>query len=200
MNIIVGCEESQALAIEFDKLGHNAFSCDTQPCSGGRPDIHLQMDIYKALNKRSWDMGVFFPPCTRLTNSVIWYILQNNLYDEVYKAATFFNGLLNCGIEKTACENPIQNWVAKIWIRQQDQIIQPYNFGENAKKATCLWLNNLPKLEETVYYKPKIINGKKRWANQTPSGQNNIGPGKDRAKLRSKTYPGIAAAMALQWS
>lgn len=205
LDIIVGCEESQEVCMAYRELGHNAFSCDTLPCSGGHPEWHLQMDIFEALKLKKWHRGIFFPPCTRLTNSVIWYIKKNGLWQEVEQAATFFNALLNSGIPEIAVENPIQHGEARKYIEKPTQIIQPYNFNEDASKATCLWLRNLPKLVNTGYFPPRIVDGKNRWGNQTDGGQNKYPPDKkghegERARLRSKTFPGIAKAMANQWT
>ncbi len=199
LEVIVGCEESQEICLAFRKHGHHAYSCDLKPCSGGATHWHLEMDVFEAIKMREWDLGIFHPPCTRLTNSVWWYIIKYNLFDEVREAAEFFNTLLNAPIKQVAVENPIQNKEAKKYIRKQDQIIQPYNFGDDASKATCLWLKNLPLLKNTEYYPPRIINGKNRWSNQTDGGWNKLPPSVNRAELRSKTFPGIARAMAEQW-
>jgi hypothetical protein len=198
INVLIGCEESQAVCIAFRERGFNAFSCDIIDCSGGHPEWHIKGDILTYLND-DWDMMIGHPPCTRLTNSVIWYIKKNNLQHEVEDAAIFFNQLLQAGINHIAIENPIQHNITRQFIRKQDQVIQPYNFNEDASKATCLWLKNLPRLKNTGYFNPRIIDGKKRWSNQTDSGQCRLSPSKDRAKLRSKTFPGIANAMAQQW-
>jgi hypothetical protein len=196
--IIVGCEESQVICIEFRKLGHEAFSCDLKDCSGGHPEWHIKDDILNHLND-DWDLGIFHPECTRLTNSVWWYIVKNKLYHEVKEAAEFFMKLYNSSIPKIVMENPIQNKEAKKYIPKQSQIIQPYNFGENASKATCLWIKNLPLLQNTEYFEPRIVNGKNRWGNQTDGGWNKLPPSFNRSELRAKTYPGIAKAMAEQW-
>jgi hypothetical protein len=146
------------------------------------------------------------PPCTRLTNSVIWYIKQNSLWSEVRQAASFFMMLYNAPISKKALENPVQHgYVRKpneyndILIPAQSQSIQPYQFAEDASKRTCLWLHNFPLLKGTTYYPPRIVNGKKRWGNQTDGGWNRLGPSETRGQDRSRTYPGVAAAMADQW-
>jgi len=222
MNILIGCEESQEVTKAFRLLGHNAYSCDILESSGGYPEYHLKMDIFKAIcggelitesftkiNIPNWHIGIFFPDCTFLTCSAEWaYKEQPELksgkltgqkrIEARKKAIRFFMDLYNCGIPKIAIENPIG--VMSTEFRKPDQIIQPYNFGNDASKSTCLWLNNLPKLTHTQYAEPRVVNGKKRWSNQTDSGQNKLPPSKDRAKLRSKTYPGIAKAMAEQWT
>lgn len=199
INILVACEESQAVCKAFRIMGHEAYSCDTKDCSGGKPEWHIKDDVLNVIND-GWDMVIGFPPCTRLTNSVTWYIKKNNLWDEVEKAAEFFNLILNCNAGMVAVENPIQNRYARKFIRKYDQIIQPYQFGDDASKATCLWLRGLPPLSPTNYYPPRIVNGKKRWSNQTDGGWNKLAPSRDRGTLRSKTYIGIANAMARQWS
>lgn len=212
MKILLGCEESQAVCIEFRKRGHDAYSCDTRECSGGYPEWHIQCDVLEIINGGwfttqsgvrvfidKWDLGIFFPPCTRLTNSVWWYIKRHNLYKEMKDAAAFFNALLDAPIEKVCMENPVQHGEARKLIRKYDQTIQPYNFGDDASKKTCLWLENLPPLENTGYVEPRIVNGKKRWSNQTDGGWNRLLPSDDRGFLRSKTFPGIAEAFADQW-
>lgn len=209
LKILVGCEESQAVTIELRKLGHEAYSCDLLPCSGGHPEWHLQMDVFEAIKIKDWDMGIFFPDCTFLTISAEWCykeqppLKSGKLVGQArkearVKAIQFFVDLYNCEIPKIAIENPIG--VISSQFRKPDQIIQPWQFGDNASKATCLWLKNLPLLKPTNEYPPRIINGKKRWGNQTDSGQNKLPPSKNRAMLRSKTYPGIAQAIATQFT
>ena len=196
MKILVGCEESQAVTIELRKLGHEAYSCDLIECSGGYPEWHLQIDVFEAIKLKDWDMGIFFPTCTYLTVSANkWYKDQperasgvlvgqkrRNARDE---AIDFFMQLYNCGIPKIAIENPIG--VMSSRFRKPNQVLQPWMFGHGETKATCLWLNNLPKLLPT-----DIVDGREQRMHLLPKT-------KDRAKLRSKTYPGIAQAMATQW-
>ena len=211
MKILVGCEESQAVTIELRKLGHEAYSCDLQECSGWYPEWHLQIDVFEAIESDDWDMGIFFPDCTYLTVAANkWYKDQpprpsGTLVGAERRAARedavdFFMRIYNCKIPKIAIENPIG--IMSTRFRKPDQIIHPYNFGSNASKSTCIWLKGLPKLENTEYVEPRITEaGKKRWANQIDSnGSNILPPSKDRAKLRSKTYPGIAKAMAIQFT
>ncbi len=211
MNILIGCEESQVVCKAFRAKGHNAFSCDVKPCSGGHSEWHLQMDVFKAIGLIQWDMAIFFPDCTYLACSAEWAYKDGPYHQKVKPgtlvgeqrklarkdAASFFMALYNCGISKVAIENPIG--VMSSIFRKPDQVMQPYNFGDDASKATCLWLKNLPLLNGTGYSEPRIVNGRQRWGNQTDSGQNNLSPFDNRAELRSKTYPGIAAAMADQW-
>jgi len=211
MRVLVGCEESQAVTKEFRALGHEAFSCDLKSCSGGHPEWHYQMDVFEAINLSEWDIGIFFPDCTYLTCSAEWAYKYPPYHQKVKEgtlvgverqrardeASDFFKRLYGCEIKKVAIENPIG--VMSSRFRKPDQVIQPYNFGDNASKSTCLWLKNLPLLISTTYVPPRIVNGKERWSNQTDSGQNNLPPSENRAELRSKTYPGIAKAMAHQW-
>lgn len=224
MKILVGCEESQAVTIKLRELGHEAYSCDFLECSGGHPEWHLQMDVFKAIGGGmlvtqsgelisidKWDMGIFFPTCTFLTCSAEWAYTDGPYHQKVKpgtlvglsrriareQAACFFVALWHCGIEKICIENPVGVMSRQI---TPSQVIQPNKFGDDASKATCLWLKGLPLLIGTKEVAPRIVNGKKRWANQTDAGQNKLPPTKDRAKLRSKTYPGIAAAMADQWA
>jgi hypothetical protein len=211
MRILVGCEESQAVTIELRKLGHEAYSCDLLPCSGGHPEWHLQMDVMKAIGMGPWDMGIFFPDCTYLTCSAEWAYKDGPYHQKVkpgtlvgkdrvqarINAASFFMDLYLCEIPKVAIENPIG--IMSTAFRKPDQIIQPYMFGDDASKSTCLWLKGLPKIELGEYVQPRMVNGKKKWSNQTDSGQNKLPPSLDRAMLRSKTFPGIAKSMANQW-
>jgi hypothetical protein len=197
MKILIGCEESQAVCIEFRKRGHEAYSCDILPCSGGHPEWHLQMDIFEAIKLRKWDLGIFFPTCTYLTISANkWYKDQPERKSGTLvgherrlarlEAMQFFMALYQCDISKIAIENPIG--VMSTVLRKPDQVLQPWMFGHGETKATCLWLQNLPKLKPT-----DIVDGREQRLHYLPKT-------KDRAKLRSKTYPGIAKAMAEQWS
>ena len=196
MDIIVGCEESQAVTIELRERGHNAFSCDLQECSGGHPEWHLQMDVFKAIKLKKWDAGIFFPDCTYLTVSANkWYkdqpprksgtLVGAERREAREKAIKFFMNLYNCEISLVSIENPIG--VMSSRFRKPDQVLQPWMFGHGETKATCLWLKGLPKLTPT-----DIVNGRHQKMHLLPKT-------KDRAKLRSKTYKGIAQAMASQW-
>jgi hypothetical protein len=206
MKIMVACEYSGVVREAFARKGHDAWSCDLLQTE--QPGHHIVIDndahLKDVLYNRHWDMIIGHPPCTRLCNSVSWYIKQNNLYDEVERAAVFFNMILNAPAKRICVENPIQHGHARRLIPRYDQIIQPYNFGEDASKATCLWLKNLPKLINTSKFPPRQISyGGKfvfRWGNQTDGGFNKLSPSADRGKLRSRTYQGIADAMADQWS
>lgn len=208
---MVGCEESQAVCLSFRELGYEAFSCDIKPCSGGRPEWHLQMDVFEAIKTKEWDVGIFFPDCTYLTCSAEW-AYKDGPYHQMVKSDTlvgserqdarkmaskFFVELYNCGIPHIAIENPVG--VMSSIFRKPDQVIQPYMFGDDASKKTCLWLRSLPLLVGASYVQPRLVNGRPRWSNQTDSGQNKLPPSSNRAELRSKTFHGIAKAMATQW-
>jgi hypothetical protein len=145
-----------------------------------------------------WDLAIFHPPCTYLSVSGIHWNNRGRGWEETEKALEFVQLLLNADIQRIALENPVS--IISSRIRKPDQIIHPYQFGHDASKATCLWLKNLPKLVPTNNFPPRIINGRPRWGNQTDSGQNKLAPSKDRWKIRSTTYQGIADAMAVQWS
>ena len=144
-----------------------------------------------------WDLMIAHPPCTYLSVSGIHWNDRGRGWDETEKALEFFRLLLNAPIPKIAIENPVG--IVSTRIRKPDQTIQPYQFGADASKATCLWLKDLPQLTPTAYVAPRMIDGKRRWANQTNGGQNKLAPSPDRWKERSRTYPGIAKAMASQW-
>jgi len=211
--VLIGCEESQAICLEFRKLGFEAFSCDLKPSSGGRPEWHLQMDVFEAIKLRKWDLMIAHPECTYLTVTANKWLkdqpprqsgaLVGAERREARNAAiNFFLELYYCNIPRLVIENPIG--VMSSVFRKPDQVIQPWMFGDDASKATCLWMKGLPKLKiDTENLYPPVItkDGKKRWANQCPiSGANNLGPSLKRAELRSKTYPGIAKALAQQYS
>jgi hypothetical protein len=199
MRILVACEESQIITTAFRAKGHEAYSCDLDPCSGLHSEWHIRDDVRRHLND-GFDLMIGHPPCTRLTNAVIWYIKKYDLWHEVDEAVKFFLELWNAPIEKICLENPIQHGYAKARLPKYAQIIQPYQFGEDASKATCLWLKGLPPLLPTQMFPPRYVNGKPRWGNQTDGGWNKLPPSPDRGRLRSKTYPGIAEGMANQWT
>lgn len=191
MKILVACEESQAVTIAFREKGHESYSCDILPCSGGHPEWHIQGDVTKELNKQ-WDMIIAFPPCTYLCSSGMHWttrgLRDKKLTDE---AIRFVKGIWGCNCGKLVIENPVG--ILSTELGKPTQIIQPWMFGEDASKKTCLWIRGLPQLTPTNIIK------KERYSNQTASGQNNLPPSKQRAMIRSKTYIGIALAMADQW-
>jgi len=189
MKVLVACEESQAVTIEFRKLEIEAYSCDVQDCSGGYPEWHIKGDAIKEAYSLKYDLMIAHPPCTRLCNSGVSWLGKRNLWNEMKQGAEFFKLLLNAPIKYKAIENPIPHkYALEIIARNYDQIIQPWQFGHGETKATCLWLENLPLLKPT-----NIVEGREQRLHKLP-------PSKDRAKLRSKTYQGIAEAMATQWT
>lgn len=208
MKILIACEYSGTVRDAFAAKGHDVTSCDLLPTEA--PGKHLIMDndmhLKDTLYKRYWDMVIGHPPCTRLCNSGVLRLYKNGKkingidpakWEDMLQAAIFFNMIYNCPTRKLVIENPVPHHHAQL--PKYTQTIQPYNFGEDASKRTCLWLRGLPKLNGTGYYPPRIVDGKKRWSNQTDSGQNKLAPSETRGKDRAKTYPGIAEAMANQW-
>ena len=195
MKILVACEYSARVREDFKTLGHDVTSCDILPTAiAGK---HYQGDVMDIIDQ-DWDLLICFPTCTYLCSSGLhWNKKIPDRAQKTEQGLLFVDALLNANIPKIALENPIGCISSRI--RKPDQIIQPYQFGENASKSTCLWLKNLPKLIPTKYIEPRIVNGKNRWANQTDSGQNHLGPSENRAQLRGTTYKGIADAMAQQW-
>lgn len=186
MRVLIACEFSGIVREEFRKLGHDAWSCDLLPTE--IEGNHIQGDVLEILND-GWDLMIAHPPCTHLAVSgARWF---KDKKEEQENALEFVKQLLNAPINKIALENPVSIISSKI--RKPDQIIQPWMFGHEESKKTCLWLKNLPPLIPT-----KIMEIRNR--NLTPSGQNKLTPSPDRWKERSRTYVGIAKAMAEQWS
>lgn len=195
MRVLVACEYSGTVRDAFIRGGHEAMSCDLLPTDF--PGMHYQGSVLDILND-GWDLMIAHPPCTYLSVSGMHWTTRGLRDPKLTEdALDFVKILLNAPIEKIALENPVSVISSKI--RKPDQIIQPYEYGHDASKKTCLWLKNLPHLIQTNFIEPRIINGKKVWGNQTDSGQNKLAPSKDRWKIRSKTYQGIADAMAEQW-
>lgn len=192
MRVLVACEFSGVVREAFRLRGHDATSCDLLETD--IPGPHYQGDIRDILTD-GWDLMIAHPPCTHLAVSGAHRFKYKQA--EQAEALDFIRLLLDAPIPKIALENPVG--IISTKIRKPDQIIQPYQFGEDASKRTCLWLKHLPCLEPTLYVPPKEVGGRRVWGNQTPSGQNKLGPSPDRWKLRSKTYQGIADAMADQW-
>lgn len=191
MKILVACEESQTVCKAFRAKGHEAYSCDILPCSGGHPEWHIQGDVTLLL-KEKWDMMIAHPPCTYLTVTANRYFLNNpERWEKRLEAIKFVHLLMNADIPKIALENPVG--VISTYIRKPDQYIEPFEFGHTDSKKTGLWLKNLPLLKPTNIVKPEFvtINGK-RYSKTHAYSWNN-------SKLRSKTYSGIADAMAEQW-
>jgi hypothetical protein len=232
LRVLVACEESQAVTIELRKLGHDAYSCDLLPCSGGHPEWHFNCDVFeiiannggilqngkKALSKKKWDLMIAHPPCTYLAVSgARWFYhpedahlplterrphpkYPNRKKDQM-EALEFFKMLLEAPIEKIAVENPIG--VVSTQYRKPDQVIQPYMFGDEATKTTCLWLKGLPLLQPTLLVgkgeRVEFKSGKSqpKWYSDAFVKARSA---EERRTLRSKTFPGIAKAMAEQWT
>ena len=204
LKILVACEESQAVTKHLRVLGHEAFSCDILPCSGGYPEWHYQQDVFEVIEK-GWDMMIAFPPCTHLASSGARHFKQKIADGRQQQGIDFFMKLVNADIDRIAIENPIGVMSTKY--RKPDQIIQPYQFGDKAQKSTCLWLKNLPKLESTdvvdkgeffEFISKKGI--KKRMPMWYYKALQDAKTPQQRSTLRSKTFDGIARAMATQWT
>lgn len=193
MRVLVACEESQAVTIELRKLGHEAFSCDIEPCSGGHPEWHLQEDVIPLLKQR-WDMIIAFPPCTHLAVSGAAWFEQKRKDGRQQAAIDFFMMFANADCERIAIENPVG--IMSTVYKKPSQIVQPYEYGHMEQKKTCLWLKGLPLLQPTnnVYEQMMELPRNKR------ERLHYLPPSPERAKLRSKTFPGIAKAMAEQWA
>lgn len=193
--ILIACESSGVVREAYQAIGWDAWSCDILPTE--QPGQHYQCDVREVLGL-GWDMMVCHPPCRYLSSSGLWRNKYNpGRAEETAKGLEFVRLLLNAPIDHIALENPTGRIGTAI--RPYNQRIQPHEFGHDASKGTCLWLKNLPLLTPTKHVAPRIVDGKKRWANQTDSGQNRLTPSADRWKLRSRTYDGIAKAMAEQW-
>lgn len=227
MNALIACEESQAITKEFRKLGHEAYSCDLNPCSGGHSEWHIQDDVFNHLDD-GWDLMIAHPPCTTLTVAQAWTFKRPDRYpnrhEERARAIEFAEKLWNACIPRIAIENPVGFLSTMSTLGKPTQMIQPWQFGEDASKGTCLWLKYLKYLIPTDILEPSSYGckcghrysyslglygcpncsgdsgpAKGIYANQNPSGQNKLGPSGKRAELRAKTYLGIARAMASQW-
>ena len=226
MNVLVACEESQRVCTAFRERGHNAFSCDLQEPSGGHPEWHILADALKIINPRiwggckyiefetmdgkhhtitgTWDLIIAHPPCTYLSNAGACRlyprkgVLNHERYQRGLQAKSFFMALYNADCEKIAVENPIPSKVFDM--PKYTQIIQPYEYGHPYSKKTCLWLKGLPKLVPTnilTQYKPYVSCGTS--ANKGNPDKAGVSRSGGAAKVRSKTFPGIAEAMAEQW-
>lgn len=216
MKVLVACEESQAVCKEFRRLGHEAYSCDVIECSGGHPEWHIKDDVLKYINGKQaifwtsdgvghitpkrWDMIIAFPPCTHLATSGAAHFEKKRADGRQREGIEFFCQFLTSDCDRIAIENPVGiiggkyvqkhfPEIAEIYglPRKPNQIIQPWQFGHGETKATCLWLKGLPPLQPT-----QVVEGREQRVWRMP-------PGPERAKLRSKTFPGIAKAMAEQW-
>jgi site-specific DNA-cytosine methylase len=194
MKILVACEMSGRVRDAFIKRGHEAMSCDLLDTLVEGP--HYKGDVFDIIND-GWDLMIAHPPCTDIAISGSKYFKEKIADGRQQRALDFVQLLIDAPISKICIENPVS--VISTKIRKPDQIIQPYEYGHDASKRTCLWLKGLPLLKGTVYVEPRIVGGYSRWGNQTDSGQNRLGPSEDRAAIRSLTYEGIAEAMAEQW-
>ena len=204
MRWLIACEESQAVTIAMRNLGIEAWSCDTQPCSGGHTEWHIQDDVLKHLNDE-WDGMIAFPPCTHLAVSGGAWFEEKRKDGRQQAGIDFFMAMINAPINRIAVENPIG--IMSTVYRKPDQIIHPYYFGDEFSKPTCLWLKNLPKLYHTpvdTLFDKKTHVDKGEFIT-TSTGRRGakwnwwLPPSANRGKIRSKTFPGIAQAMAEQW-
>jgi hypothetical protein len=207
IRVLVACEESQAVTVRLRALGFEAFSCDILPCSGGHPEWHYQQDVFEVIDQ-GWDAMIAFPPCTHLAVSGAAWFEQKRKDGRQQEGIDFFMRIANAPINHIAIENPV-GIMSKIY-RKPDQVIRPYYFGDSSTKSTCLWLKNLPLLK---HYPQSDMFNNKTWCeveyHTTASGKvydkwwfdTCLLPTKNgqRASARSKTFPGIATAMAEQW-
>lgn len=197
MRVLIACEFSGTVRRAFRERGHDAWSCDLLPADDAS-EHHIQGDAIAATYAEFWDLMIAHPPCTYLSVSGMHWTTRGLRDPKLTEdALEFVRRLMAAPIERIAIENPVS--IISSRIRKPEQIVQPWMFGDDASKATCLWLQSLRPLVPTQIVEPRIINGKKRWGNQTDSGQNKLAPSADRWKIRSKTYNGIAQAMAEQW-
>lgn len=197
LRILIACEESQTICNEFRKLGHIAFSCDLQPCSGGHTEWHIQADCIPLLGM-DWDLIIAHPPCTYLSNAGKRYLNVDEYgeyaarrLEQREEAAAFFMLFTNLRCKHVAIENP-RGYMSEYY-RKEDQVIHPWQFGDPVSKATCLWLEGLPPLKPYVEHKPDNLD-KDFWY------RTRYLPADERRRQRSKTFPGIAHAIATQWS
>ena len=195
MRVLVACEYSGTVRDAFIRAGHYAASCDLLPGESPLGD-HYQCSVLDILDN-GWDLMIAHPPCTHLAVSGAAHFAAKQASGVQQEALDFVSALLNASIPRIALENPVS--IISSRIRKPDQIVQPYQFGHDASKKTCLWLKGLPLLKPTQMVEPRLVDGKPRWENQTNSGQNRLGPSPDRWKKRSTTFQGIADAMATQW-
>lgn len=200
MRVLIACEYSGRTRDAFRALGHDAWSCDLLPAEDGSP-FHYQCDVRKVLHL-GWDLLIAHPECTYLCSSGMHWTTRG--YRDpmlTEQALEFVQLLLDAPIHRIAVENPVG--IISRRIRKPDQIIQPYEYGDDASKRTCLWLKNLSLLRPTLRVPGRLVTYKgkqvERWANQTDSGQNRLAPSEDRWKDRSRTYQGWSNAMAMQW-
>ena len=212
MKVLIACEESQEVCKAFRERGHEAYSCDLQDCSGGHPEWHIMGDVLPLLNGNCsfitrggqwvnidgrWDLIIAHPPCTHLASSGARWFREKQMDFRQQKACVFFMRMILCNAEHIAVENPIG--IMSSCYRKPDQVIQPYEYGDPHRKATCLWLKGLPKLKPTNIVEPRIVEYTRHDGRKTTFDELYVSSGPDRSKVRSKTFPGIAKAMAEQW-
>jgi hypothetical protein len=211
MRVLIGCEQFGVLREAMRRRGHDAWSCDLKPARDGSP-YHIQGDVLGVIED-GWDLAIFHPDCTYLTNSAAWAYGDGPYHQKVKPgtlvganrrqarsaAIRFTLKLWHAPIPRVAIENPV-GCLSSSSMGKPAQIIQPWQFGDDASKGTCLWLKGLLPLRETQVVPPRIVDGRPRWANQTDGGQNRLTPSDDRAMQRAATYLGIADAMADQWA
>lgn len=218
MNVLIACEESQRVCTEFRRLGHEAYSCDIIDCSGGHPEWHIKEDVIPLITGKTsfltcdnmyhridkWDMMIAFPPCTDLCVSGARWFKEKQADGRQQRSIDFFMYFAESDIPKIAIENPIG--IMSSVYRKPDQIIQPWMFGDNFQKSTCLWLKGLPELIPEITEEPEMEYFE--WIDKKTGRKKRQGmwykeafslPAKERAIIRSKTFPGIARAMAEQW-
>lgn len=217
MRVLIGYSACPLTRDAFARRGHEVWTCDLLPARDGSL-FHLQCDVWEVAGER-WDLGIFHPMCTYLTTSAAWAFQDPDFarypgvgYHQKVQPGTLtgaarreardeaienFRRIMALPYPKAA-ENPGGSFLSKAY-RPPDQIIQPHQFGDDASKATGLWLDRVPKLVPTRRIAGRMVNGVERWSNQTDSGQNRLSPGEDRWLKRSETYPGIAEAMGEQW-
>ena len=221
MRILVACEESQRVTTELRNLGHEAYSCDIQPCSGGHKEWHIQQNVLPLLDGHcsfrtmdglvhtldaKWDLIIAHPPCTYLTVTGNRWFNEERYGDKARKrkqdreeAIQFFLAFANADCDRIAIENPVG--VMSTHFRKPDQTVHPYMFGDPERKATCFWLKGLPLLQPTNVVEPVVIQFKNGKGTDSPWHLNTISlPPAERSKARSKTFPGMAKAMAEQWA
>lgn len=194
---LIACEESQAVTIRLREKGIEAYSCDIQSCSGGYPEWHLKQDVLPLLENETWDLVIAFPPCTHLCVSGAAWFEQKRKDGRQQEGIDFFMKFATCNQKRVVIENPI-GIMSEIY-RKPDQIIQPYQFGEPYSKATCLWLKGLPKLVPTKLVSKGEFMIDSKTGRKRPKWFSELPPSKERSIIRSRTFPGIARAMAEQW-
>lgn len=212
MNVLIACEESQEVCKAFRAKGHRAFSCDLQECSGGHPEWHIQGDVLPILNgdcsfktadththtqAGKWDLIIAHPPCTDLAVSGARWFPEKQKDFRQQKSCVFFMQMALANCDRIAVENPVG--IMSTVYRRPDQIIQPYEFGDPYKKTTCLWLKGLPQLKPTDVVEPQLVKYTCKDGKVVTFSADYGGSDKDSGKRRSKTYSGIAQAMADQW-